>query len=156
MVFISNLKKKFTIVGKSRLAEKFFGTRKINVGTPLRSQKMSLSVKLKTNAWDITRHVSQYFQFPNTCVFLVELWSNRGLPFLTSFVASTHLIRSGVGVIDNPDQSCQHLEQYGTSEVLYKNFSGDFSMACRQNMLILVFSKHVWAHLFIITFTKGN
>ena len=92
----------------------------------------------------------------HVCAFLVELWSNRGLPFLTSFVASTHLIRSGVGVIDNPDQSCQNLEQYGTSEVLYKNFSGDFSIACRQNMLILAFSKHVWSLLFIITFTKEN
>ena len=41
---------------------------------------------------------------------------------LSSFVASTRLIRSGVGAIDSPDQSRQGFEQYDTSEVP-ENFS---------------------------------
>ena len=36
---------------------------------------------------------------------------------LSSFVASTRLIRSGVGAIDSPDQLRQGLEQYDASEV---------------------------------------
>ena len=39
---------------------------------------------------------------------------------LSSFVASTRLIWSGVGAIDSPDQSRQGFEQYDTSEVLEK------------------------------------
>ena len=41
---------------------------------------------------------------------------------LSSFVASTRLIRSGVGGIDSLDQSRQDFEQYDTSEVAEKNF----------------------------------
>ena len=44
------------------------------------------------------------------------------LSSLASFVASTRLIRSGVGAIDSPDQSRQGFEQYDTSEVP-ENFS---------------------------------
>ena len=55
---------------------------------------------------------------------------------LSLFVASTRLIRLGVGAIDSPDQSCQGFEQYDTSQVLEKKFLGDFTMACRQNILI--------------------
>ena len=42
------------------------------------------------------------------------------LSSLASFVASTRLIRSGIGAIDSPDQSRQGFEQYNTSEVLEK------------------------------------
>ena len=42
------------------------------------------------------------------------------LSSLASFVASTRLIRSGIGAIDSPDQSCQGFEQYNTYEVLEK------------------------------------
>ena len=42
------------------------------------------------------------------------------LSSLASFVASTRLIRSGIGAIDSPDQSLQGFEQYNTSEVLEK------------------------------------
>ena len=45
---------------------------------------------------------------------------------LPSFVASTRLIRSGVGAIDSPDQSCQGFEQYDTPEVLEKVFQPTF------------------------------
>ena len=54
---------------------------------------------------------------------------------LSSFVASTRLIWSGVGAIDSPDQSRQGFEQYDTSEVL-KKFLGGFTMTCRQKILI--------------------
>ena len=54
------------------------------------------------------------------------------LSSLASFVVSTRLIQSRIGAIDSPDQSRQGFEQYNTSEVLEKNFSGDFSIACRQ------------------------
>ena len=89
-------------------------------------------------SWDITRHVSHYFQFSNMCAFFFQRVSGAVVVLLTSlvsFVASTRLIRLEVGAIDTPNQSCQSFEQYGASEVL-ENFSGDFSMACRQNMLI--------------------
>ena len=55
---------------------------------------------------------------------------------MVSFFASTCPIRSGVGAIDNPDQLGQVFEQYDISEVPDKNFSDDFSMACRQKMFI--------------------
>ena len=55
---------------------------------------------------------------------------------MVSFFASTCPIRSGVGAIDNPDQSGQVFEQYDVSEVPEKFFSHDFSMACRQKMII--------------------
>ena len=55
---------------------------------------------------------------------------------MVSFFASTCPIRSGVGAIDNPDQSGQVFEQYDVSEVPEKFFSDDFSMACRQKMFI--------------------
>ena len=58
------------------------------------------------------------------------------LSSLASFVASTRLIQSRIGAIDSPDQSRQGFEQYNTSEVLEKNFSGHFSIACRQKMLM--------------------
>ena len=45
---------------------------------------------------------------------------------LSLFVASTRLIRSGVGAIDSPDQSRQGFEQYDTSEVLEKVFQSTF------------------------------
>ena len=38
------------------------------------------------------------------------------LSSLTSFVASTRLIRSGVGAIDSSDQSRQLFDQYDPSE----------------------------------------
>ena len=78
------------------------------------------------------------------------------LSSLASFVASTRLIRSGIGAIDSPDQSRQGFEQYNTSEVLEKNFSGDFSMACRQKCSCLGFSRLVQANLLTISFTRGN
>ena len=56
---------------------------------------------------------------------------------MVSFFASTCPIRSGVGAIDNPDQSGQVFEQYDVSEVPENFFSDDFSMACRQKMFIL-------------------
>ena len=57
---------------------------------------------------------------------------------LSSFVASTRLIRSGVGAIDSPDQSRQGFEQYDTSEVLEKFFCRRFDhlMAYREKILI--------------------
>ena len=55
---------------------------------------------------------------------------------MVSFFASTRPIRSGIGAIDNPDHSGQVFEQYDISEVPEKNFSDDFSMACRQKMFI--------------------
>ena len=45
---------------------------------------------------------------------------------LSSFVASTRLIRSGVGAIDSRDQSRQGFEQYDTPEVLEKVFQSTF------------------------------
>ena len=45
---------------------------------------------------------------------------------LSLFVASTRLIRSGVGAIDSPDHSRQGFEQYYTFEVLQKNFQSTF------------------------------
>ena len=45
---------------------------------------------------------------------------------LSSFVASTRLIWSGVGAIDSPDQSCQGFEQYDTFEILEKVFQATF------------------------------
>ena len=45
---------------------------------------------------------------------------------LSSFVASTRLIRSGVGAIDSRDQSRQVFEQYDTFEVLDKVFQSTF------------------------------
>ena len=58
------------------------------------------------------------------------------LSSLTSFVASTRLIRSGVGAIDSPGQSRQLFDQYDPFEVPEKIFSGDFSLACREKMFI--------------------
>ena len=58
------------------------------------------------------------------------------LSSMVSFFTSTCPIRSGVGAIDNPDQLGQVFEQYDISEVPDKNFSDDFSMACRQKMFI--------------------
>ena len=58
-------------------------------------------------------------------------------PFsMGSFFASTCPMRSGVGAIDNPDQSGQVFEQYDISEVPEKNFLDDFSMACCQKIFI--------------------
>ena len=54
---------------------------------------------------------------------------------LSLFVASTRLIRSGVRAIDSLDQSRKDFQQYVTSEVL-KKFLDDFTMTCRQNILI--------------------
>ena len=51
---------------------------------------------------------------------------------MVSFFASTRPIRLGVGAIDNPDQSGRVFQQHDISEVPEKNFSDDFSMACRQ------------------------
>ena len=65
------------------------------------------------------------------------------LSLLTSSVASTRLIRSGVGAIDSPDQPRQLIDQYGPSEVPEKNFSGDFSMACLEKCSFLVFSSFI-------------
>ena len=45
---------------------------------------------------------------------------------LSSFVASTRLIRSRVGAIDSPDQYCQGFEQYETFEALEKVFQATF------------------------------
>ena len=45
---------------------------------------------------------------------------------LSSFVASTRLLWSGVGAIDSPDQSRQGFEQYDTFEVLEKVFQSTF------------------------------
>ena len=73
------------------------------------------------------------------CVFLFRGVSGGIvvlLSSLASFVVSTRLIQSRIGAIDSPDQSRQGFEQYNTSEVLEKNFSGDFSIACRQKMLM--------------------
>ena len=75
---------------------------------------------------------------------------------MVSFFASTCPIRSEVGAIDNPDQSGQVFEQYDVSEVPEKNFSDDFSTACRQKCSFLVISRLVYAILLTITFTKGN
>ena len=55
---------------------------------------------------------------------------------LSSFVASTRLIRPGVGANDSPDQSRQGFQQYDTAEVLEKVFSVDFLIPRRQKILI--------------------
>ena len=52
---------------------------------------------------------------------------------LSSFISSTLLIRSGVGAIDSPDQSCQGFEQYDTSKVLEKVFSRIFDGLSSKN-----------------------
>ena len=62
---------------------------------------------------------------------------------MVSFFASTCPIRSGVGAIDNLDQSGQVFEQYDVSEVPENFFSYDFSMACRQKCSFLVISRLV-------------
>ena len=50
-------------------------------------------------------------------------------------LSSLRLIWSGVDAIDSPDQSRQGFEHMLHLKFL-KNFSGDFSMACRQKFLI--------------------
>ena len=55
---------------------------------------------------------------------------------MVSLYASTRPIRSGVGAVDNPDQSGQVFEQYDISKVPEKFFSDDFSMTCRQKKFI--------------------
>ena len=63
------------------------------------------------------------------CAFLFR-GSSAGIVLLhsslSSFVASTCLIRSGDGAIDSPDQSRQYFEQYDTSEVLEKVLQSTF------------------------------
>ena len=61
---------------------------------------------------------------------------------LSSFVASTRLMWSGVGAIDSPDQFRQGSEQNDTFEVL-ESFLGEFLMACRQKFSFFVFSRLV-------------
>ena len=60
---------------------------------------------------------------------------------LSSFIASTRLIRSGVGAIDSPDQPRQGFEQYDTSKKSLKKVLGDFTMAFVKKFSFLVFSK---------------
>ena len=55
---------------------------------------------------------------------------------LSSFVASTRLIRSEDGAIDSPDQSRQGFEQYDTSEVLEKVFTRLFDGLSSKNSQI--------------------
>ena len=71
------------------------------------------------------------------CVFFRGSFCDIGLLLssVTLFVASTRLIRSGVGAIDIPDQYRQLFDQNDPSEVPEK-FSRDFSMACREKMFI--------------------
>ena len=59
---------------------------------------------------------------------------------LSSFVASTRLIRSGVGAIDSPDQSRQGFEQYDTFEVLEKVFQATFWWPVVNKFSLMVFS----------------
>ena len=60
---------------------------------------------------------------------------------LSLFVASTRLIRSGVGAIDSVDQSHQFFDQYDTSEVSEKIFLGDFLMACISNFAYKLYQR---------------
>ena len=60
---------------------------------------------------------------------------------LSLFVASTRLIRSGVGAIDSSDQSRQGFEQYDTSEVLEKNSWATLRWLVVKTFSFLVFSK---------------
>ena len=65
---------------------------------------------------------------------------------LSSFVASTRLIRSGVGAIDSPDQSRQGFEQYDTFEVLEKVFHSTFFIS--RVLLTLGGGEYTDFHLF--------
>ena len=65
------------------------------------------------------------------------------LSSLTSFVASTRLIRSGVGAIDIPDQSCQMFDQYDPSEVPEKISRATFRWLVVKKCLFLVFSSFI-------------
>ena len=78
------------------------------------------------------------------------------LSSLASFVASTRLIRSGIGAIDSPDQSRQGFEQYNTSEVLEKISRATFRSLVVKKCSCLGFSRLVQANLLTISFTRGN
>ena len=62
---------------------------------------------------------------------------------LSSFVASTRLIWSGVGAIDSLDQSRQSFEQYDTSQVLEKNSWATLRWLVVRKFSFLVFSRLV-------------
>ena len=59
---------------------------------------------------------------------------------LSLFVASTRLIRSGVGAIDSPDQSRQLFDQYDPSEVPEKFSRATFRFFVVKNCSFLIFS----------------
>ena len=65
------------------------------------------------------------------------------LSSLTSFVASTRRIRSGVGAIDSPDQSRQLFDQYDPSEVPEKFSRATFRWLVVKKCSFLVFSSFI-------------
>ena len=65
------------------------------------------------------------------------------LSSVTSFVASTRLIRSGVGAIDSPDQSRQLFDQYDPSEVPEKFSRATFRWLVVKKCSFLVFSSFI-------------
>ena len=62
---------------------------------------------------------------------------------MVSFFASTCPIRSGVGAIDNPDQSGQVFEPYGVSEVPEKISRTTFRWLVVRKCSFLVISRLV-------------
>ena len=62
---------------------------------------------------------------------------------MVSFFASTCPIRSGVGAIDNPDQSGQVFEQYDVSEVPEKISQTTFRWLVVRKCSFLVISRLV-------------
>ena len=57
---------------------------------------------------------------------------------MVSFFANINTCsnRSGVGAIDNPDQSEQVFDKYNIAEAPANFFKDEISMVCRQNMFI--------------------
>ena len=65
------------------------------------------------------------------------------LSSVTSFVASTRLIRSEVGAIDSPDHSRQLFDQYNSSEVPEKFSWATFRYFVVKKCSFLVFSSFI-------------
>ena len=89
--------------------------------------------------------ILKFFVSQQMCVFFRGTFRYIGLLLssVTSFVASTRLIRSGVGAIDSPDQSRQLFDQYDPSEVP-ENFSrATFRWLVVKKCSFLVFSSFI-------------
>jgi len=83
--------------------------------------------------------------FVKICAFFRGTFRDIGLLLssVTSFVASTRLIRSEVGAIDSPDQYRQLFDQYDPSEVPEKFSRVIFRWLVVKKCSFLVFSSFI-------------